>query len=153
MTSISSRHVPATRALRLINAFVRDHREVPHPIHEVDAHVLTGQIFNLADAARHGELTVSLAGQVATARKLDGRCWIMVCHDSMSGRRPVATAHINAQMFISDRGIHLVLTIASITRIGANRPLPYRLERVLVRGITDSFWSPLDRTAEQEEKA
>jgi hypothetical protein len=145
VTSLTGRYVPPNQAIRVINSFVRDHRDGPHPIHEVDAHVLTGRIFNLAEAARHGDLPVSLAAQAAMSKKLDGRCWIMVCHDSMSGSRPVATVHVNAQMNMSERGIHLVLTIADIICIGANRPLPYRLERVLVRGIADSFWAPVDQ--------
>ena len=105
MTSISSRIVPASTTLSLIRSFVRDFHEQRHPIHEVDANVLAGELFSLPAATRHPDFDVSGAGQAAAAVKMEGRSWILVCHDSMSGQRPVATAHINVGMNLNSNGL------------------------------------------------
>lgn len=145
MTSISSRIVEASCVLSGIRAFVRDYHLTSSPIHEVDAHVLSGQIYSLSAASRSGDFDISAAGQAAIAQKVEGRSWVMVCHDNMSGRRPIGTALINLQMDMMERGAQLVLTISNINRIGPNRPLPYRLERVLVRSITNAFWDGMNQ--------
>lgn len=151
MTSISSRIVPASTTLSLIRSFVRDFHEQRHPIHEVDANVLAGELFSLPAATRHPDFDVSGAGQAAAAVKMEGRSWILVCHDSMSGQRPVATAHINVGMNLNSNGVQLVLSVTAVRNIYPHRQLPYRLERVLVRNITTMFWSYVDNPATRDE--
>lgn len=147
MSSVSGRFLVNVSTAVIQDAVKAAFGDAPHPLYEVDAHVLRALAVPLTsdfDDADHRVMEL-VTGRLAES--IGSPSWMLYLTDAMTGPEPLAVMLMGVELQQVQACLHCSLVISELKQLRRPPSLPYDLRRVAARSVSQAFWSTIESSA------